>query len=84
MDIWTKNIGAENNAFYTPEGESISATSDSNPYQPELQPSTPVTSSLAPYDGLPSLAVSEGFRVREEGGWGEVSHYRDTFIGGER
>lgn len=42
-----------------PEGESISATFDSNSYQlvPELQPLHPVTSSLTPYDGLPSQAV---------------------------
>lgn len=89
--VWESNQGnnghlnqqdqcQNNTPFHTPEGESISATFDSNPYQlaPELQPST-----LSPPPQLHMMDYH--LWQRERGRWvGEVSHYRDTFIGGER
>lgn len=79
-----------NTPFHTPEGESISATFDSSPYQPahELQASTVSPSSQPLYDGLPSQSVSKGRkeweRERGRGRWvGKVSRYRDIVIRGE-
>lgn len=86
-----------NTPFHTPEGESISAAFDSNPYQlaPELQPSAlspPPQLRMMDYHHWQPRRVLEGERrggCRERGGikvggWvGKVSHYRDTFIGGE-
>lgn len=71
-----------NTPLHTPEGESISATFDSNPYQlaPELQPSA-----MSPPPQLHMMDYHLWQSQRERGRWvGEVSHCRDTFIGGER
>ena len=59
-----------NTPFHTPEGESISATFDSNPYQlaPELQPSTlspPPQLHMMDYHLWQSQRVSERERERE-------------------
>lgn len=67
-----------NTPFHTPEGESISAAFDSNPYQlaPELQPSTlspPPHLHMMDYHLWQSQRVSERVRERERkvGGGGQ-------------
>lgn len=75
--VWESNQGnnghlnhqcQNNTPFHTPEGESISATFDSNPYQlaPELQPST-----LSPPPQLHMMDYHLWQRERKMGGGGQ-------------